>query len=163
MEMLQFSNKLLQNETALKNLALQLTRNSQDAEDLFQETFCKALEYREKYRSDSCLGAWLYVIMRNIFINMYRRKKRSLKLFRTVADSTPAMNSIELSYRLDTCDRPIKSQIAQLPNHYQTPLVLYLEGYKYLEISELLAEPLGTIKGRIFFARKILKSIIERS
>jgi RNA polymerase sigma factor (sigma-70 family) len=75
MENLKFYDELLKNENYLKNVALKFTRNLQDAADLHQETLCKALECRNSYRDGIALAPWLYVIIRNTFINMYHRKK----------------------------------------------------------------------------------------
>ncbi|MEX6691278.1 RNA polymerase sigma factor [Danxiaibacter flavus] len=160
MEKSEFSSQLLQNETALKKLAFRLTSNSQDAADLHQETLFKALEYRNYYKNGTNIAPWLYVIMRNIFINMFRRKKRSLKLFQTVSDKME--NRIDLSYGIENNVGAILLQIEKLPSILKTPLVLCVEGYKYTEIAELLDKPLGTIKSRIFFARKVLKNTIGR-
>jgi RNA polymerase sigma-70 factor (ECF subfamily) len=107
----------------------------------------------------------MYTIMRNIFINDYRKKARQ----QTIFDSTPndfllnhnqtaVSNSAEINLTL----KDIKASIHELPDIFKHPFVLYFEGYNYNEIASLLAEPLGTIKSRIHFARKLLKEQLNR-
>ncbi|MEX6686366.1 RNA polymerase sigma factor [Danxiaibacter flavus] len=163
MEKIQFSELLLQNATFLKTQALKFTRNAQDADDLQQETLCKALEYRDNYKNGIDLRPWLYVIMRNIFINIYRRKKKSFQPLYTQIENLQLANRLDKSYYIDTYSGTISSQIDKLPDKFKTPFLLHMEGYKYAEIASLLDEPMGTIKSRIFFARQLLQSVLERS
>jgi RNA polymerase sigma factor (sigma-70 family) len=130
---------------------------------LMQETICRALEYQDKHKDGIDLAPWLYTIMRNIFINLYRREKRSNKLFHNQADNNQLANREDLSYQLDVGNNVVLSEIGKLPDLFKVPFVLYLEGYKYAEIAEMLCEPIGTIKSRIFFARRILKKTVERN
>ena len=160
-----FNDLLLSNADFLKPFAINLTKDSEAANDLFQETLYKALVNREKYHSGTNIRAWLYTIMRNIFINNYRRNARQ----RTIFDNTPGdflinlrqasvPNQAEANIRI----KEIQSAIEQLPEIFKNPFQLYFDGYKYQEIAEILHEPLGTIKSRIHFARKLLKEQIER-
>jgi RNA polymerase sigma-70 factor (ECF subfamily) len=103
--------------------------------------------------------------MRNIFINDYRRKAKQ----KTILDSTPNEYLINLKQATVTNDaisslrlKEIRKAINELPEIFKTPFLLYFEGYRYNEIAELLNEPLGTIKSRIHFARKLLKDQIAR-
>jgi RNA polymerase sigma-70 factor (ECF subfamily) len=123
----------------------------------------KALVNREKYSAGTNIKAWLFTIMRNIFINNYRRKVKQ----KTIFDNSPneyllnqaATNNLaESNLRL----KEVRQAIEELPGIFKTPFVLYFEGYKYHEIAELLNEPLGTIKSRIHFARKLLKEQLNR-
>ncbi|HMU46648.1 MAG TPA: RNA polymerase sigma factor [Chitinophagaceae bacterium] len=161
----EFNSLLLDNAEFLKPFAINLTRDSETANDLYQETLYKALANHEKYSVGTNIRAWLFTIMRNIFINDYRRKAKQ----KTIFDSTPndylinqkqvsVINSAESSLRL----KEIKKAIQQLPEIFKTPFLLYFDGYKYNEIAEALGEPLGTIKSRIHFARKLLKEQISR-
>lgn len=153
------------NAEFLKPFAVTLTRDQEDAKDLFQETLFRALANKEKYNVGTNIKAWLYTIMRNIFINNYRRKSKQ----NTIVDSTPnefllnynqttTANAAEVKLRL----KDIQEAIHVLPEIFRNPFLLYFDGYKYQEISELLGEPLGTIKSRIHFARKLLKSRLDR-
>ena len=150
----------------LRPFAVSLTHNSEDAKDLFQETLLRALLYRDKYQFGTNLKAWLYTIMRNIFINDYRRKAKQA----TVLDNSPNDFLIDQTRVKVLNDgvtnlnlKEVNKMIYDLPDLFRTPFILYFEGYKYNEIAEVLAEPLGTIKSRIHFARKLLKEQIKRN
>ena len=165
MSNLEFNEMLLTNADFLKPFAINLTRDSEAANDLYQETLYKALANKEKYNVGTNIKAWLFTIMRNIFINDYRRKAKQ----KTIFDSTPneylingnqgtVSNAAESGLRM----KEINKAIAELPEIFKTPFLLYFDGYKYNEIAVVLHEPLGTIKSRIHFARKLLKEQISR-
>ena len=160
-----FSNQLVSHRDSLQYFAFTLTKNMEDANDLVQETMLKALIYESKFKEDTNLKAWLYTIMRNIFINDYRRKAKQA----TVLDNSPNDFLIDQTRVKVLNDgvtnlnlKEVNKMIYDLPDLFRTPFILYFEGYKYNEISDALNEPLGTIKSRIHFARKILKQKIER-
>lgn len=165
MNTLEFNQILLTNAEFLRPFAITLTRDNETAKDLFQETLFRALANREKYNAGTNIKAWLYTIMRNVFINNYRRKARQ----NTVLDSTP--NEFLLDYNQTTTSnaaganlqlKEIKTSIHHLPDIFKKPFMLYFDGFKYHEIAGMLNEPLGTIKSRIHFARKLLKAQIQR-
>jgi RNA polymerase sigma factor (sigma-70 family) len=160
-----FDEVLVENADFLKPFAINLTRDTEAANDLFQETLYKALANKEKYYTGTNIKAWLFTIMRNIFINNYRRKAKQ----KTIFDNTPneylinmkqvsVSNNAESELRL----KEIQAAIEGLPEIFKTPFLLYFDGYKYQEIADVLAEPLGTVKSRIHFARKLLKERISR-
>ena len=166
MSTIEFNQMLMSNAEFLKPFAITLTRDSEAAKDLFQETLFKALANREKYNVGTNIKAWLYTIMRNIFINNYRRRAKQ----NTIFDSSP--NDFLINQKQASIDnravsvihiKEIQKHIHELPDIFKNPFLLYFEGYKYHEISDMLQEPLGTIKSRIHFARKLLKAQIERS
>lgn len=161
----EFNQMLVSNAEFLKPFAITLTRDSESAKDLYQETLFRAIANKDKYNVGTNIKAWLYTIMRNIFINNYRRKVKQ----KTILDSTPneflinlnqavTSNEAESSLRL----KDIQEEIHKLPEIFRNPFLLYFDGYKYHEIADMLQEPLGTIKSRIHFARKLLKSQITR-
>ena len=165
MSTVEFNQMLVNNAEFLKPFAITLTRDSETAKDLFQETLYRALANRDKYSVGTNIKAWLYTIMRNIFINNYRRKVKQ----NTIFDSTPndflinqtqsvVANNAESTLRL----KDIQEAIHNLPQIFRNPFLLYFDGFKYHEIADMLSEPLGTIKSRIHFARKLLKTQIER-
>ena len=165
MSTVEFNQMLVNNAEFLKPFAITLTRDQEAAKDLFQETLYKALANRDKYNVGTNIKAWLYTIMRNIFINNYRRKVKQ----NTIFDSTPndfllnqnqavVANAAEVNLRL----KDIQEAIHNLPGIFKNPFLLYFDGFKYHEIAEMLGEPLGTIKSRIHFARKLLKNQIQR-
>jgi RNA polymerase sigma factor (sigma-70 family) len=154
---------LVQNETFLKQMALQFSRNAQDADDLHQETICKALENQQKFTEDSNIQAWLYVIMRNTFINIYRRKKKSFQPIYTNVESLAVVNQLDRSYSINIYHAAICYKIDRLPNKLKIPFKLHIEGYKYIEIADLTGEPVGTVKSHIYFARRLLQGLVERT
>ena len=165
MSTLEFNEMLLGNADFLKPFAINLTRDTEAANDLFQETLYKALANKEKYNAGTNIKAWLFTIMRNIFINNYRRKAKQ----KTILDNTPNDYLINLKQATvssgaesDMKVKEINKAIRQLPEIFKTPFLLYFDGYKYNEIADVLHEPLGTIKSRIHFARKLLKEQISR-
>jgi RNA polymerase sigma-70 factor (ECF subfamily) len=166
MPALEFNQLLLHNAEYLKPFAITLTHDHEDAKDLFQETLYRAFVNKDRYGMGTNIKAWLYTIMRNIFINDYRKKTR----YKTVFDSTSQdslINSLKATTANDAIAslnmKEIQSVVINLPEIFKTPFLLYFDGYKYNEISGMLNEPLGTIKSRIHFARKLLRAQIERS
>ena len=165
MSVTEFNQMLLSNAEYLKPFAVTLTRDSETAKDLLQETMYRALANREKYNAGTNLKAWLYTIMRNIFINNYRRNAKQ----HTIFDNSPneyllnqnrysTVNTAELNLAM----KDIQAAVYHLPEIFRNPFMLYFEGYKYHEIADILTEPLGTIKSRIHFARKLLKQQVTR-
>ena len=161
----EFTLLLTENADFLKPFAINLTKDHESAKDLFQETLYRAFSNKDKYNVGTNIKAWLYTIMRNIFINDYRKKaKQSVVLDNSPKDflidqtRTKVLNDGVTNLNL----REVKQLIYDLPELFRTPFNLYFEGYKYNEIAEELNEPLGTIKSRIHFARKILKQKIQR-
>ena len=161
----EFNDLLIRNTDYLKPFAFTLTRDNESARDLIQDTFYKALANREKYHVGTNVKAWMSTIMRNIFINEYRRKIRQ----RTIFDNTPneflinsanAFASQDVEGHLQLKD--IEATVHRLPEIFRNPFLMYFEGYRYIEIASALHEPLGTIKSRIHFARKLLKEQISR-
>ena len=165
MSIAEFDDMLINNTEFLKPFAITLTRDSEQAKDLFQETLLRALANKEKYNSGTNIKAWLYTIMRNIFINNYRRKSKQ----NTIFDSTP--NDFLLDHNQGAVTnasianinmKEVNEAIYNLPEIFKNPFLLYFDGFKYHEIADMLGEPLGTIKSRIHFARKLLKAQIDR-
>jgi RNA polymerase sigma factor (sigma-70 family) len=165
MSALEFNQLLLINYAFLNPFAINLTRDKESAKDLVQETVYKAIANREKYINGTNIKAWLYTIMRNIFINDYRKKRKQNIIF----DYTP--NDFLLDYNQSSVSnlaesklslKEIEEAVYYLPSIFKQPFLLYFDGYKYHEIAGILHEPLGTIKSRIHFARKLLKKKIRR-
>jgi RNA polymerase sigma factor (sigma-70 family) len=161
----EFDKVLLQNADFLKPFAINLTRDMEAANDLYQETMYKALANHEKYNAGTNIKAWLFTIMRNIFINDYRRKVKQ----RTIFDSSgndflinTRQAAISNAAESDLRMKEIATAIHQLPEIFKVPFQLYFDGYKYQEIADVLHEPLGTVKSRIHFARKLLKERLNR-
>ena len=160
MEATTFQNRLMGLQANLLNFAYMLTSNRDDAYDLLQDTTLKALDNREKYVDNTNFKGWVFTIMRNIFINNYRRIARSA----TVIDQTEDCYHLNLSQDsgLESPDgsytaAEITSAINEFPEKYRVPFSMHVAGYKFNEIAEEMNLPLGTIKSRIFFARQELQ------
>ncbi len=166
MPVIEFNEMLLMNAEFLKPFAITLTHDSETAKDLFQETVYKALANKDKYNAGTNIKGWLYTIMRNIFINSYRR---NAKLRTTVIDNDENFllnKSKTITGNEALANITIKEAckaLYTLPDIFKKPFLLYVEGYKYHEIAEALDEPLGTVKSRIHFARKLLKEQVKRN
>jgi RNA polymerase sigma-70 factor (ECF subfamily) len=165
MSTIEFNQALAHNSDYLKPFAMTLTRDSESAKDLVQETLYRALANKEKYNNGTNIKAWLYTIMRNIFINNYRRSTKQ----NTIFDNTPNdflldQKQAGIANRAETnlSVKDILQAVHHLPDIFRNPFQLYFEGYKYHEIAVILSEPLGTIKSRIHFARKLLKQQVSR-
>lgn len=148
----------------LLSFALKLTTNREEAHDLVQETTLKALNNEEKFVDNTNFSGWMMTIMRNIFINNYRKRVRE----NTVVDITEDLYHLNVSQDsgIDTPDgafaaSEISSILASFPEDYRKPFSMHVAGYKYEEISERLSMPLGTVKSRIFFTRKRMREILK--
>lgn len=159
-----FNQTVVNNADFLKPFAIRLTRDMEAAKDLFQETLYRALANKDKFSADTNIRAWLYIIMRNIFINQYRRKiKQSVVINSNPGDNLIRLNQGKIANRgeANIILKDIQKIIYDLPNVFRYPFQFYYDGFKYHEIAEILKEPLGTIKSRIHFARKLIKAQIE--
>jgi len=161
---MEFYDELLTYQNPLKYFALKLTADNEDAEDLLQETFLKALKYKDKFQEKTNLKAWLYTIMKNTFINNYRRKvKRKTIMDNTDDDyfvnstkqSSPISPESEYNYK------EITKTVNALNDECRIPFQMHNEGYKYKEIADELEMPIGTVKSRIFLARKKLTEALK--
>lgn len=164
MEATTFQNRLMSLQANLLNFAYMLTSNRDDAYDLLQDTTLKALDNREKYVDNTNFKGWVFTIMRNIFINNYRKVVRSA----TVVDTTEDLYHLNLPQDSgfetpegSVAANEITGAINALTDEYRIPFSMYVAGYKYNEISEKMNLPLGTIKSRIFFARKQLQDTLK--
>lgn len=164
MSTVEFDSKFELYTSSLNSFAYNLTKNHDDAKDLYQETAFRAMTNREKFKSGTNFKAWTFTIMKNIFINNYRKKlKRN-----TIIDTT------ENEFFINSGDQPVDNDagrnilmaeltkmIDELEDHIKIPFMMHYKGFKYKEIADNLFLPLGTIKSRIFFARRALKAKIK--
>ena len=165
MSAIEFNEIVINNTEYLKPFAVTLTKDSETAKDLLQETMYRALANREKYNAGTNIKAWLYTIMRNIFINDYRRRVKQ-HVVQDISTNEFLLNSNQLAVvnaaESNLIMKEVQQAVYKLPDIFKNPFILYFEGYKYNEIAALLKEPLGTIKSRIHFARKLLKEQLTR-
>ena len=159
-----FRNKLLGLQDYMMNFALTLTADREDAMDLTQETSLRVLDNLEKYTDNRNFKGWVLTVMRNIFINNYRRVLRSqtvveqdIDLYHLESTTESSIETPESACRL----QEITKAISELNDELRVPFTMYVSGYRYNEIADALGIPLGTVKSRIFFARQALKTKIE--
>jgi RNA polymerase sigma factor (sigma-70 family) len=163
MTAIEFNHQLVTLEGKLSWLASSLTSNREDARDLVQETFAKAITHREKFEDHTNMAAWTFTIMRNTFINNYRRSVRT----KTTFDSSDDIFYLNLK-NITKSESPdskyfvkeIQKLIDELGDDFKIPFTMHTQGYKYQEIADELGLKIGTVKSRIFFARKKLMPLL---
>ncbi|PWS32684.1 RNA polymerase sigma factor [Pedobacter paludis] len=160
----QFNQMIEQHRSMLNAFALKFTGDIEDANDLIQDTMVKALRFSESFESGTNIKGWLYTILRNTFINEFRRnaKRQSVVTQQEEISSahllqTATRNGAEGSFAM----RDINLALKNLPDAYSVPFIRYFEGYRYHEIAEELDIPLGTVKTRIHEARKLLQKQLQ--
>src|SRR5690606_33619894 len=161
---LKFETLITDHASSMKMYALHFTHDEQDADDLVQDTVLKAITYREKFQEGTNIKGWLYTIMKNTFINNYRRVMKTSGVITQSEEITPANlflsateNRGEKQFVMDD----IKDAMNKLSEDYYVPFTMYFEGYKYQEIADHLRIPIGTIKTRIHVARRLLKKSLK--
>jgi RNA polymerase sigma factor (sigma-70 family) len=165
MEISDFQRVLIDNKDCLRPFAFRLTRCEASANDLVQDTLLLAWKNKGKYNWGSNIKAWLFTIMRNSFINNYRRNK--LRKHLEVKNSYD--NNVNTTLHAVANDaagifevKHLQKLLVDIPDSFRAPLQLYAQGYKYGEIAAILLQSEGTIKSRIHFGRKLLKEQIGR-
>ena len=164
MNSMTFKKDLIGVQNDLLRFAYKLTSDREEANDLLQETSLKALDNEDKYMPDTNFKGWMYTIMRNIFINNYRKTVRDQtfvdqtdNLFHLNFSQESGFDSTEGAYDLKEIHRVVNA----LPKDYRVPFAMYVSGFKYREIAEKLGLPLGTVKSRIFFTRQRLQNELK--
>lgn len=159
-----FEREALPHLDAVYRVALRLAGNAGDAEDLSQETMLKAFRAWHQYRPGTNAKAWLLTILRNTFINQYRRARQrpetvdvheaeKFTVFRDVQDADP-----EGTFFAQLVDDDVLRAIDALPDEFRETVVLSdVEGLSYAEIAEVTGVPIGTVKSRLFRARQQLQ------
>jgi RNA polymerase sigma-70 factor, ECF subfamily len=163
MNTLEFRIKLDGLTTILHSFAYNLTKNTEDAKDLYQETSFRALSNRDKFQPGTNFKAWIFTIMKNIFINNYRKKVKSNVILDTTDNQfylNSGSHSTGNAAETDIMMKELGVMIEKLDDSIKIPFMMHFEGFKYQEIADDLELPLGTVKSRIFFARKELKDQI---
>jgi RNA polymerase sigma-70 factor, ECF subfamily len=164
MNTIKLTQNLLNVQSDLFRFAFRLTKNKMDASDLLQETSLKVLDNHDKFAEETNFKAWVYTLMRNIFINNYRKAVREQtyvdkteNLYHLNIPQNSGFDSPEGSYSIEEIMRAINN----FPKQYQQPFAMHVAGYKYENIAKEMDLPLGTIKSRIFFTRKKLQQILK--
>jgi len=162
MAVINFQSEVKTATVVLKPHVMRFTRDINDAEDLIQETIVRALTNEDKFQEGTNIKAWLFTIMKNIFINDYRKKSKR----NTVIDTTDNLYYLNASTTISNAGErafvmnDIRNALMKISNELRVPFLMHYKGYKYHEIAEQLNLPLGTVKSRIFFARKELKDML---
>lgn len=155
----------------LYNMALRLTRNSEDAEDLIQETYFKAYKYYDKFEEGTNLKAWLFRIMKNSFINGYRKKQNQPpesafqaieEVFEAqVSEDAGQIKNPEEEILEQVLDEDIQQALDALRDDYRMVILLVdLEGFSYKEAAEILEVPVGTVMSRLYRGRRMLEKVL---
>ena len=164
MTTLEFNHKLISIEDNIERFALSLTYNSEKAKDLLQETYLKALYYKDKYIEVANFKAWVFTIMKNTFINNYRKSFRENAIIDNTKDFL-LTNNLEVSQIgspfSELAYKEINGAINSLGDEFRVPFIMHTKGFKYKEIAETLNLNIGTVKSRIFWARKKLMETLN--
>jgi len=164
MNKLKFNTLVIQQADSLKTYARNFTRDQDDANDLVQDTLLKAVTYFRNFKEGTNLKGWLYTIMKNTFINNYRRVVKTNSFITKEEEITSANLVVSASSNRGENKfvmEDINHALSNLSDDYYIPFTMYFEGYKYHEISEHLNIPIGTVKTRIHVARKVMKKTLS--
>ncbi|PRD55785.1 RNA polymerase sigma factor [Sphingobacterium gobiense] len=164
MNRIEFNTLVIRQSESLKAYARNFTRDQDDANDLVQDTLLKAVTYFKNFKEGTNLKGWLYTIMKNTFINNYRRVVKTNSFITKEEEITSAnlvvsatKNRGENKFVMEDINHALSS----LSEDYYVPFTMYFEGYKYHEISDHLNIPIGTVKTRIHVARKVMKKTLN--
>jgi RNA polymerase sigma-70 factor (ECF subfamily) len=160
----EFNRELINKRSILFSFALKLTKNYQDAQDLFQDGTTRAFHYCSHFEMGTNFRAWMSTIIRNTFISDYRAKKRrnlvnesfESFLFYTEDKNTLA-NQGEVNMRI----QDVYKMMDELDDKYSVPFLMHYQGYQYKEIGQILGLPVGTVKSRLYTARQTLQEMIN--
>ena len=164
---LEFNREAIPHMDLLYNYALRMTNNKEDASDLLQDTFLKAFRFWDKYEQGTNIRAWLFRIMKNSYINRYRKEVKEpgkvaydevKEFYNTVRDEASDANDLQESVFKNLFEDDVAKAIAELPADFRTVVILCdLEGLPYEEIAEFVECPLGTVRSRLHRGRKLLR------
>ena len=164
MSTIEFYNHFNELDKILNSFAYKLTRDVESARDLFQETAYRALKNKSKFSPGTNFKAWTLTIMKNIFINEYRKRVKENTIFDKTDNTYFIDSSIKTKDPMPESGMmydEIKSAVDSLEKEFRVPFLMHYQGYKYQEIADYMELPLGTVKSRIFFARKELKQKVK--
>lgn len=164
MTALEFNNNLIEMKSNMNRFAMSLTSDRETAQDLVQDTYLKAITYKEKFVDYTNLKAWVFTIMKNTFINNYRRNVRE----NTIIDGTQDLYYLNMPHdkgfispESSYAEAEVEKAIDSLSDDFRIPFRMHIDGYKYHEIADKLGLKIGTVKSRIFFTRQKLMLILK--
>ncbi|TCD11017.1 RNA polymerase sigma factor [Pedobacter frigidisoli] len=164
MNELQFSAMIKEHSPSLRSHAIRYTKNEDDADDLVQDTMIKAIRFYKNFQEGTNIKGWLFVIMRNTFINDHRKNTRKKALITQTDEISSQDLVVSASDNKATGTfimGDIQKALASIPSVYSTPFTRYFEGHKYQEIADEFGIPIGTVKTRIHMAREMLKKYLK--
>lgn len=160
----EFNNSLIEMKGNLQRFAMSLTSDRDSALDLVQDTYLKAITYKDKFVDYTNVKAWVFTIMKNTFINNYRRSLKE----NTIIDGTQDLYYLNMPHdkgfispESEFSQGEIEKAIESLNDDFRIPFKMHIEGFKYHEIAEKLGLKIGTVKSRIFFTRQKLMNILR--
>lgn len=163
----EFKNATMPHKNALYSYALKIAANSDDASDLVQETYYRAYKNYHQFENGTNSKAWMFMILRNTFINNYRKMKREPvkvdydeieEVYEHIKSDQSKSNNLDLDFYHNLLDDELSEALAKLPVKMKDVFFLCdLESYTYEEIAELVNVPIGTVRSRLYRARKILQ------
>jgi RNA polymerase sigma-70 factor (ECF subfamily) len=171
----EFEQEVVKYLDLMLGVAFQLTRNREDAEDLTQSALVKAFRFYGQFEKGTNLKAWLLTILRNTFINNYRKKSKEPTKVELLGNE-PAKSSApdsrvpgvmgkphEFEYLLELLDEPVRKALDSLPSEFRDAVIMSdLQDYSYKEIAEIMNCPIGTVMSRLFRGRKLLREFLEK-
>ena len=159
----EYSKQLDQIESLLFGFAMKLTRNRENAKDLMQETLLRSYKNKERFQEGTNFKAWLTTIMYNSYVNGYRKKKTRNKVVKPIEDFTYMVEnkSTEGDAHSIIMAKELRKMVNRLTDDFKVPFQMFVDGYHYDEIAEQVQLPMGTVKSRIFYARKKLKQMVH--
>jgi RNA polymerase sigma-70 factor (ECF subfamily) len=162
-----FENETVPHQDALYNYALKIARNADDAQDLLQETYYKAFKNYHQFENGTNSKAWMFMILKNTFINNYRKIKREPAkldydeiedIYENIKSDQAKDNNLDLDFYNDLLDDDLSAALSKIPSKMKEVFLLCdLEGYTYEEIAEITDIPIGTVRSRLHRARKLLQ------
>jgi RNA polymerase sigma-70 factor (ECF subfamily) len=160
----EFNNNLIEMKSNLQRFAMSLTYDRETALDLVQDTYLKAITNKDKFVDYSNLKAWVFTIMKNTFINNYRRSVKE----NTIIDGTKDLFYLNqpndrgfISPESNYSEAEIEKAIDSLEDEFRIPFRMHISGFKYKEIADELGLKIGTVKSRIFFTRQKLMLMLK--
>jgi RNA polymerase sigma-70 factor, ECF subfamily len=167
----EFEAEAVPHMDVLFNFALRTTGNGDDAHDLLQETYMKAFRFWDKYEKGTNVRAWLFRIMKNSYINRYRKETREPGMvdygdvenfYDSIRDDSTDSNDLQQKMYNNMLSDEVTQALQSLPEDFRTVVILCdIEGLTYEEISDFLNCPIGTVRSRLHRGRKMLEDMLR--
>ncbi len=159
----EFEDIAIQYQVSLYNAALTMTRDESDAQDLVQDSYLRAYRFFDRFESGTDFKAWLFKILRNVYINKYHKESRAPQMvdIRDIVESGVLKAALTPENEIfdELFDDEITSAMNSLPEDFRFAVILSdLEGFSYREIAEILNCPIGTVMSRLYRGRSLLRN-----